>query len=182
MNQTTVVAVGTVITPTKLRYLTDGTPVANFRIACNDRRFDRESGEWIDRDTFYVTVSCWRRLAENVCVSLRSGDPVIVRGRLFTRSYDVEGRRNSVTEMEADVVAPDLTRATAVVTRVKRSNASSPMANGLETGNSVPWGREGVAVHGVAAQGVAARGEPVGGDAAAEPERELVDAVPASSG
>jgi single-strand DNA-binding protein len=167
MNQTTVIAVGTMISAAKIRHLPDGTPVTSFRIACNDRRFDREANAWIDRDTFYVTVTCWRRLAENVCVSLHTGDPLIVRGRIFTRSYDVEGRRNSVTEMEADVVAPDLTRATTVVTRLRRAQepaavSVAPPGPGQEAD---PW---------------TTGGDARSTDVTAQPERELVDAVPAS--
>ncbi len=165
MNQTSVIAVGTLITAAKLRHLPDGTPVTNFRIACNDRRFDREANAWIDRDTFYVTVTCWRRLAENVCVSLHSGDPLIVRGRIFTRSYDVEGRRNSVTEMEADIVAPDLTRSTAVVSRTRKTATATETDATAETVASDPWVRESAAT---------ASDLPVAAD------RELVDAVPAS--
>lgn len=168
MNQTSVIAVGTLISPAKIRHLPDGTPVTSFRIACNDRRFDREAGAWIDRDTFYVTVTCWRRLAENVCTSLHTGDPLIVRGRIFTRSYDVEGRRNTVTEMEADVVAPDLARATAVVTRLRRPQESAAVP-GAPTGSGPeptdPWGSSG-------------DGQPA--DVTVQPERELVDALPAS--
>lgn len=129
MNQTTVTAVGSVITPVQIRHLPDGTPVTTFRIACNERRFDRDANAWIDRDSFFVSVTCWRRLAENVCRSLRSGDPVVVRGRLLTRSYDTaDGRRNSVTELEADVVAPDLVRCTAVVTRTRRVEQAATVA------------------------------------------------------
>ncbi len=121
MNQTTMTAVGTLITPVQLRHTPDGTPVTSFRIACNERRLDRESGLWVDRDTLYTSVTCWRRLAENVCASFRSGDPIIVRGRIFTRSYDKDGRRNSVTEIEADVVGPDVSRCTASVSRARRA-------------------------------------------------------------
>lgn len=173
MNQTSVTAVGTVITPIHLRHLPNGTPVLNFRIACNERRFDRDANAWIDRDSFFVAVSCWRRLAENTAQSLQSGDPVVVRGRLVTRSYDTaDGRRNSVTDLEADVVAPDLTRCTAVVTRVRRAEASVPLgsvaapADGAEAPASSdqpsddPWSEQPAPV--------AAGG------------RELVDAVPAA--
>ncbi len=129
MNQNTVIAVGNVITPVQIRYTPDGTPVTSFRIACNERRLDRETGQWVDKDSFFVSVTCWRRLAENVCRSLRSGDPVMVRGRLLTRSYDTaEGRRNTVTEMEAEVVAADLTWCTAHVTRTRRDETAGSTA------------------------------------------------------
>lgn len=130
MNQTTMTAVGTLITPAELRHTPDGTPVTSFRIACNERRLDRESGLWVDRDTLYTSVTCWRRLAENVCASFRSGDPIIVRGRIFTRSYDKDGRRNSVTEIEADVVGPDVSRCTISVSRKRPSPEVAPTTDG----------------------------------------------------
>jgi single-strand DNA-binding protein len=117
MNETTLTAVGTLITPVNLRYLPDGTPVTNFRIACNERRRDRETGRWVDHDTLYASVTCWRWLAENVCASFRTGDPIIVRGRIYSRSYEKDGRRNWVTEIEADVVGPDVARCTTSITR-----------------------------------------------------------------
>jgi single-strand DNA-binding protein len=131
MNQNTVIAVGNVITAAQIRYTPDGTPVTSFRLACNERRLDRETNEWVAKDSFFVSVTCWRRLAENVCRSLRSGDPVMVRGRLFTRSYDTaEGRRNTVTEMEADVVAPDLNWCSAHVMRTRRADPAAQTASG----------------------------------------------------
>jgi single-strand DNA-binding protein len=126
MNETTLTAAGTLITPVHLRHLADGTPVTNFRIACNERRRDRETGEWGDHDTFYASVTCWRRLAENVSASFRSGDPIIVRGRIFSRSYDKDGRRTWINEIEADVVGPDMTRCTA---RIARTGRSAPQAS-----------------------------------------------------
>lgn len=117
MNATTVTAVGTLITPVTKKRLPDGSNRVFFRIACNERRYDRATAGWVDGDTFYVSVLCWRRLAENVHASLLIGDPIVVRGRVFTRSYDKDGRRNSVTEIEADAVGPDLTRCTAAIRR-----------------------------------------------------------------
>lgn len=125
MNETTLTAVGTLITPVNLRFLPDGTPVTNFRIACNERRRDRESGKWVDHDTLYASVTCWRWLAQNVCASFRTGDPIIVRGRMYSRSYDKDGRRNWVTEIEADVVGPDLARCTASITRTGKAASSA---------------------------------------------------------
>ncbi len=133
MNETTLTAVGTLTTPVNLRYLPDGTPVTNFRIACNERRRDRESGTWVDHDTLYASVTCWRRLAENVCASFRTGDPIIVRGRMYSRSYEKDGRRSWVTEIEADSVGPDVARCTTSITRTGKPGPAAgtvPQAQG----------------------------------------------------
>ncbi|MEK9736650.1 MAG: single-stranded DNA-binding protein, partial [Candidatus Nanopelagicales bacterium] len=71
--------------------------------------------EWKDNGATFIEVSCWRRLAENVCDSLGKGSPVIVTGRLRSRERDIEvegGRteRRTFFEIEATNVGPDLMR------------------------------------------------------------------------
>ena len=62
-------------------------PVASFRLACTPRRFNRRTETWSDGLTQWYTVTAWRGLAENCAASLRRGDPVVVHGRLETRTY-----------------------------------------------------------------------------------------------
>jgi single-strand DNA-binding protein len=116
--------VGNLATRVDLRSVPDGTPVASFRVASNERRRDRATGSWRDGDTLYVNVTCWRSLAENVHASFGVGDPVVVHGRLFTRSWEKDGRRQSVVEMEGYAVGPDLARSRALVTRTGRTDAA----------------------------------------------------------
>jgi single-strand DNA-binding protein len=127
LNETVTTVVGNVITDVKQRRITDGTWVASFRVASNERRFDKETQGWVNGDSLYVTVTCWRKLAVGVTASLTKGDPVMVTGRLFTRGYEIEGQKRSVTEIEASAVGPDLSRCVANVTRASRK-ASEDMA------------------------------------------------------
>lgn len=124
MYETYATVVGTLITQINKRRLDDGTSVVSFRVASNERRYDRTADDWVDGDTLYVSVTCWRKLAENVHASFVTGDPIVVHGRVYTRSYEKDGQRHSVTEMEAAAVGPDLTRCTAAVTRTRRANAA----------------------------------------------------------
>ena len=123
MNETTVTITGNVITEVKSRRTGEGVRVASFRMASNERRFDKAAGRWVDGDRLYVTVTCWRRLAHGVQTSLLKGDPVVVSGRLFTRGYEFEGQKRSVTEVEATAVGPDLSRCVAELTRVHRAGS-----------------------------------------------------------
>lgn len=120
MSTTTMTAVGTLCTPVSISRLSDGSNRIWFRIACNERRFDRGSDGWIDGNSFYVSVTCFRQLAENVHSSFVCGDPIMVRGRIYTREYDKDGRRNFITEIIADAVGPDLTRCTSKIIRMVR--------------------------------------------------------------
>lgn len=125
MRETMVTVVGTVITEVTARSVGEGATVANFRIASNERRYDRASGEWADGDSLYVSVSCWRRLAENVAATIVKGDPVVLSGRLFTRSYQQDGQPRSVMSLEAFAVGPDLTRCRATIDRTARQSVKA---------------------------------------------------------
>src|SRR5205807_3215881 len=81
----------------------------------------------------YYTVNCWRRLADHVRASLRKGDPVMVKGRFKTRSYeDKAGRLRTEVEIVADTVGHDLSRGVANYIRPQRppaDEAGDPAAN-----------------------------------------------------
>jgi len=75
---------------------------------------DRVTREWRDADTSYYTVSCWRRLGDHVRASLRKGDPVVVKGRFRSRSYeDKTGQLKTVIDISADTVGHDLNQGVA---------------------------------------------------------------------
>jgi single-strand DNA-binding protein len=118
MKETPITVVGTLVTDMRPRRIgPDGTLVLNFRIACNERRFDSASESWVDGESLYC-----RRIA----ASLVKGDPVIVRGRLRTREWTTEqGERRSVVELEATAIGPDLARCTATVHKQRREQRPS---------------------------------------------------------
>jgi single-strand DNA-binding protein len=139
MNETEVTVVGNVISDVKSRRTGEGVRVVNFRVASNERRFDKGTGEWVDGDRLFVSVTCWRKLANGVAATLSKGDPVVVTGRLYTRGYEVEGQKRSVTEIEANAVGPDLSRCSAELMRVRRSaTEDAPVAVTSEDGTVVP--------------------------------------------
>src|SRR5258708_21027178 len=90
------------------------------RVAWTPRRQDRVTGEWVEGNTSYVTVICWRRLATNVAICVRKGDPVVIKGRLSVRSYDdKDGVPRLVVEVDASSVGHDLSRGVASFQRVR---------------------------------------------------------------
>ena len=117
MYETFVTAVGRVATTVSSHRFDDGALKASFRLVCNERRREWATGKWVTGDTLYISVTCWRALAENVQHSLHVGDPVVVRGRMHTREYETEGRRAAIVELDATAIGPDLARCTTVVTR-----------------------------------------------------------------
>ncbi|MFJ9518705.1 single-stranded DNA-binding protein [Kitasatospora sp. NPDC101801] len=112
MNETMVTMIGNVATVVSYSQTAAGVPVANFRMAATERRYDREKGDWVDGETSWVTVTAWRWLAANVVSSLSKGDPVVVSGRLRVREWGEEEKRRCVVEIDARVVGHDLGRGT----------------------------------------------------------------------
>ena len=104
-----------------------GVPWTRMRVASSSRVFDRQASEWRDGETLFLEVSCWRRLAENVALTLDRGDRVLIFGRLRQRSYeDQQGVRHTVTEMDADAIGPDLGRAPAKLLRTTAATQPEP--------------------------------------------------------
>jgi len=83
---------------------------------------DRNTNEWKDGDSLFLSCNVWRQAAENVAESLQRGMRVIVQGRLRQRSYETkEGEKRTVYEIEVDEVGPSLRNASAKVTKSQRS-------------------------------------------------------------
>jgi single-strand DNA-binding protein len=120
--ETVVTLVGNLVDDPELRFTPSGAAVANFRVASTPRTYDRQTGEWKDGESLFLSCSVWRQAAENVAESLQRGMRVIVQGRLKSRSYDDrEGNKRTVFEIDVDEVGPSLRNATAKVTKAMRS-------------------------------------------------------------
>jgi single-strand DNA-binding protein len=134
MFDTVVTVVGNVLTvPEWRRTANTNTLVANFKVASTARRFDKDTGVWVDSNSLRVRVNCWRKLAEGVAASVRVGDPVVVVGRLYTRDWtDTEGNARTMYELEAMSVGHDLARGRARFQRNRTAQATSEV-EGEET-------------------------------------------------
>jgi len=94
-----VVLIGRLVQDPELRYTpSEGVAVANFTIAV-DRDFVSQKGE---RETDFIRIVTWRKLAEICANNLVKGRLVGVEGRLQIRSYeDREGIRRTAAEVVA---------------------------------------------------------------------------------
>ncbi len=87
----------------ELRYLPNGSAVANLRMAIN-RTYKSQTGEMKEEVTF-VGVVVWGKQAENCAEYISKGTPIFVEGRLQSRQWETEdGQKRSVLEVVADRV------------------------------------------------------------------------------
>ncbi|MDH2388226.1 single-stranded DNA-binding protein [Streptomyces sp. HNM0663] len=137
--ETVITVVGNLVDDPELRFTPSGAAVAKFRVASTPRTFDRQTNEWKDGESLFLTCSVWRQAAENVAESLQRGMRVVVQGRLKQRSYeDREGIKRTVFELDVDEVGPSLRNATAKVTKTSGRGAQGGYGGGQQQGGG--WG------------------------------------------
>jgi single-strand DNA-binding protein len=130
--ETVITLVGNLVDDPELRFTPSGAAVANFRVASTPRTYDRQSGEWKDGESLFISCSVWRQAAENVAESLQRGMRVIVHGRLKSRSYETrDGEKRTVFEIDVDEVGPSLRNATAKVSKTMRSGPGGDSGGGF---------------------------------------------------
>jgi single-strand DNA-binding protein len=137
---TVITLVGNLVDDPELRFTSSGAAVAKFRLASTPRTFDKQTNEWKDGESLFLTCNVWRQAAENVAESLQRGMRVIVQGRLKQRSYETrEGEKRTVYEVEVDELGPSLRSATAKVNKTTRSGSGGGYgSSGGGGGSSAP--------------------------------------------
>ncbi|NXY92863.1 single-stranded DNA-binding protein [Streptomyces sp. BR123] len=133
--ETVITVVGNLVDDPELRFTPSGAAVAKFRVASTPRTFDRQTNEWKDGESLFLTCSVWRQAAENVAESLQRGMRVVVQGRLRQRSYeDREGVKRTVFELDVEEVGPSLKNATAKVTKTTGRGGQGGYGGGQQGG------------------------------------------------
>lgn len=96
-----VILIGRLTRDPELRYVPSGQPVASFSLAV-DRPFTNQAGE---RETDFIDIVAWRKLADQVSQHLSKGRLVAVEGRLQIRSWETQdGQKRKAAEVVADAV------------------------------------------------------------------------------
>ena len=121
-----VTLVGFVAQDPNIRTTATGKLVTRVRVGTTPRFRESATGQWRDAETSYFNVSCWSRLADHVRASLHKGDPVIVKGRFRTSTFeDKNGQLRTAIEITADTVGHDLSRGPANYMRPRPQHTST---------------------------------------------------------
>jgi single-strand DNA-binding protein len=121
-----VTLVGYVAQDPNIRTTATGKQLTKVRVGTTPRYRDNETGQWRDGESSYYTITCWNKLADHVRASLHKGDPVIVKGKLRTSTFeDKTGQLRTMVEITADTMGHDLSRGPANYMRVQSRRPSS---------------------------------------------------------
>ncbi|HEV7741700.1 MAG TPA: single-stranded DNA-binding protein, partial [Pseudolysinimonas sp.] len=142
----------------------DGLSITSFRLASNQRRYDRAQQKWVDGITNWYTVTTFRQLATNVIASVHKGQRIVVTGRLKVRDWSTDDKKGTSIELDAEALGHDLSWGTATFTR--SAAAAVAEEDELATGEAAAIEPQGEAGGGAGAE--------AGGEAGVVPEQETV--------
>jgi single-strand DNA-binding protein len=109
---------GTLTADPELNHTDKNVPYVRFTVACNDRRYDPNSGRYEDLDVAFLRCTAWRHLADHIATSLTKGVRVMVTGTLRQRTFDdADGATRTVTEVDVIEVGASLKWAHVQVTK-----------------------------------------------------------------
>jgi single-strand DNA-binding protein len=118
-NESRITICGSVASPVTHTKVGTGFSRAKFRLFTAERVWDPEERRWGDGAKMFLSVTCWRMLADNALTSLNRGDPVVVTGRLTIREFEHDGKVDHLVEVEATAIGPNLALCTASPVRTR---------------------------------------------------------------
>ena len=98
LNQT--VIVGRIVKDPELKETDSGKKVTNITLAV-PRSFKNMNGEY---ETDYIPCVLWKGVAESTTQYCKKGDLVGIKGRIQSRSYEIEEEKRYVVELIAEKV------------------------------------------------------------------------------
>lgn len=119
----------------ELRYIPSGTAVANFSLAIN--RPYKDAGGEKKEEVSYVRVVVWGKMAEVCGEYLTKGRPVLVEGRLKSRSWEAQDgqKRNALDVVATSVqfIGAKGDRTQNQQSRSGSENSENPSSQGVES-------------------------------------------------
>ena len=125
-----VILVGNLGKDPEVRYMPNGSAVANFSIATSENWKDKNTGETQEKTEWHRVVA-FRKLAEIIEQYVKKGSKVYIEGKLQTRKWqDNNGNDRYTTEIVADQMQ--------MLDRRGSSNESQPSQPDNEYGGNAP--------------------------------------------
>lgn len=96
---------GNITKTPELSFTTSGIPFVKLSIASTERRYNKEKGKWENGETTFFSAVAWRKLAENIALSVDTGDRVLASGSISTHRWEKDGEERSRDEVTLNTFA-----------------------------------------------------------------------------
>ena len=98
-----VIITGNLTRDPELKATPSGTSILSLGVAVNDRRKDRDTGEWVDHANF-VDCTVFGKRAESLSDRLYKGMKVAIEGKLRYSQWERDGQKRSKLEVAVDEI------------------------------------------------------------------------------
>ena len=98
-----VMLVGTLSKQPEVKHLQNGTTMVSFSVRTDEEWLDRE-GQQKSRPQFTLCV-CWGKTGD-FAATMNEGEAIAIEGRISTRSYDKDGAKQWMTEVNCSSATP----------------------------------------------------------------------------
>jgi single-strand DNA-binding protein len=85
----------------ELKYTPSGTAVCNLSLASDEAWKDKDGNK--HKKTDWHRLTAWGRQAEVMAEYLKKGSQVLVAGKIETREYEKDGKKNYITEIKVSL-------------------------------------------------------------------------------
>lgn len=113
-NDQPIIITGKLTEDPQMRFTPSGAAVANFTIAFNPRRFDKNTNSWVNGEAVFWRCEAWNQgqltRAENICNMLKKADSVVAIGVIETKKWTTkEGEKREALQVRIESIGKDLT-------------------------------------------------------------------------
>ncbi|WP_131104049.1 single-stranded DNA-binding protein [Ornithinimicrobium sufpigmenti] len=131
-NETPITLVGRLTADPELRFTPSGAAVVNLNIACNERKFNKQTNEWEDGTPVFWRASAWRDLAERIAETLQKGHAVVAYGFVEGQTWQDKdtGKDRYGQQVQLQAIGPDLRWMTAQTAKATSSNNQGQQGGG----------------------------------------------------
>ncbi len=104
MSVNKVILLGRVGKDPEIKTFDSGTAKASFSLATTERGYTKKNGDVVEDKTEWHNIVCWGGLAQIAERFINKGDQIYIEGRITTRSWESDGRKNYMTEIVAEKI------------------------------------------------------------------------------
>lgn len=118
---------GTLVAEPEVTFTPAGIGVCSFTLVANDRRLNKQSGEWEDAGATFLRCTAWRRMGENIADNCHKGDRLLITGELKQSEWQDKntGDKRYGFDVQITEAAVSLKWHPAKAVRAERATASA---------------------------------------------------------
>lgn len=130
------VIVGNLTADPELKFTSLSVALVRFRLAVNERIKNKDTHEWEDGKTTFISCQAWRQLAEDIAENFTRGMRVMVTGKLEMNEVEKDGVKTTYYQVNVDEAGVSIKN---VIIRLDRKSKEASSRAKHTAPEADPW-------------------------------------------